>query len=533
MAPVSVIPIQIPRNCEIERISLVEETPSGPDKGAESAVDVRWSRPLPDRLLAVVQRPQTGQFRLDCVALVRGAPAPTGFLPLARVGLAPAAPMIVSWRAATGLALTVVPHEGTAGPRPILGSLELFADQPGPAYTLAAARPLLENANLPSEPERILAANDGQGVEPASAAGIGRAGEARVELSETHSALDQRGRLWGVTRFDLLSRDPLVQVKLPPGTRLFDVFVDGRVATDAVPARAARENVWEIRLLDSRWPRAVVVVFAGEIDMAQALGRGTRLEGPAVVGLPCAQTVWTFEYPLGMALEAGRPDEVVAQSDLVAIRSAAIDRLESDFRNSIVDCGPDVALRVQDFLTRRRREALSPLLSQWRHSMPRDSLAAEEDAPLLCLTLGPNAPELLVRMRRQTDPALVGRLLATAVLGTVAGGLWWLNRRRPAVVAGWLQAGGEWWLVPLLGILLGGWWVTMLLPVWPGGVFLTSGVLTAFVGWRSRRSLKAVAAHERQSVVTPQRADREGTVTQVSPSPITSAADVASSPDKA
>jgi len=157
----------------------------------------------------------------------------------------------------------------------------------------------------------------------------------------------------------------------------------------------------------------------------------------------------------------------------------------------------------------------------------------EEDAPLLCLTLGPNAPELLVRMRRQTDPALVGRLLATAVLGTVAGGLWWLNRRRPAVVAGWLQAGGEWWLVPLLGILLGGWWVTMLLPVWPGGVFLTSGVLTAFVGWRSRRSLKAVAAHERQSVVTPQRADREGTVSQVSPSPITSAADVASSPDKA
>ena len=533
VAPVSVIPIQVPRDCEIERISLVEETTAGPDKGAESAVDVRWSRPLPDRLLAVVQRPQTGQFRLDCVALVRGAPAPTGFLPLARVGLAPAAPMIVSWQAAAGLALTVVPHEGTAGPRPILGSLELFADQPGPAYTLAAARPLLENANPPSEPERMLAENDAQGGEPASAAGIDRAGEARVELSETHSALDQRGRLWGVTRFDLLSRDPLVQVKLPPGTRLFDVFVDGRVATDAVPARAARENVWEIRLLDSRWPRAVVVVFAGEIDMAQALGRGTRLEGPAVVGLPCVQTAWTFEYPRGMALEAGRPDEVVAQADLVAIRSAAIDRLESDFRNSIVDCGPDGALRVQDFLARRRREALSPLLSQWRHSMPPDSLAAGGDAPLLCLTLGPNAPVLRVRMRRQADPALVGRLLATAVLGTVAGGLWWLNRCRPAVLAAWLQAGGEWWLVPLLGILLGGWWVTMLLPVWPGGVLLTSGVLSAFVGWRSRRSLKGVAANDHQLIVAPHHADREGTVTQVSPSPMTSVTDIASSPDRA
>ena len=531
-APVSVIPIQVPRNCEIERISLVEETATGSEKNGESAVDVRWSRPLPDRLLAVVQRPQTGQFRLDCVALVRGAPAPTGFLPLARVGLAPAAPMIVSWQAVAGLALTVALQEGTAGARPVGGSLELFADQPGPAYTLATARPPVENAHLPSEPETMATANDAEAIEPASVAGIDRAGVARVELSETHSAIDQRGRLWGVTRFDLLSNDPLVRVKLPLGTRLFDVFVDGRAATDAVPARVARENVWEIRLLDSGWPRAVVVVFAGEIDMAQALGRGARLAGPAVVGLPCVQTAWTFEYPRGMTLQAGRPDEVVAQSDLTAMRSTAIDRLESDFRNSIVDCGPDVAVRVQDFLVRRRREALSPLLSQWRHSMPRDSVAAEGDAPPLCLMLGPQPPELLVRIRRQADPSLVGRLLATVVLGTSAGGLWWLNRRRPATLAAWLQAGREWWFVPLLGIVLGGWWITVLLPAWPGGLLLASGVLSAVVGWRSRPSFKAVAANDQRSIVTPQRTDREESVTQVSPSPVTAAADVASSPDR-
>jgi len=463
---------------------------------------------------------------------VRGAPAPTGFLPLARVGLAPAAPMIVSWRAIAGLALTVVPHEGTAGPRPSGGSVELFADQPGPAYTLSAARPLLENAQLPPEPEPMATANDAAVIEPASVAEINRAGEPRVELSETHSAIDQRGRLWGVTRFDLLSSDPLVRVRLPPGTRLFDVFVDGRAATDAVPARVARENVWEIRLLDSGWPRAVVVVFAGEIDLAQALGRGARLEGPAVMGLPCVQTAWTFEYPSGMTLEAGRPDEVVAQSDLVAIRSTAIDRLESDFRNSIVDWGPDVALRVQDFVARRRREALAPLLSQWRHSMPSESVEVEGDASLLCLALGRQAPELRVRLRRQADPGLVGRLLATAVLGVSAGGLWWLSRRRPATLAAWLQAGREWWLVPLLGILLGGWWITMLLPAWPGGVVLTSGVLFALVGWRSRRSFKAVAANDQRSVVTPPRADREESVTQVSPSPVTSATDIASFPDR-
>ena len=332
--------------------------------------------------------------------------------------------MIVSWRAAAGLDLRVVPQEWTGGPLPIGDSLELFADQAGPAYMLAVTPAVDEHDTPPPAPV----------AEAGSGPGPGPSGGPRVELAETHVTLDHRGRLWGVTRFDLLAGEPLVRVKLPPGMRLFDLFVDGRAATDATPARSARDHVWEIRLLDVRWPRAIVAVFAGEINLAEALGRGTSLAGPTVMDLPCVQTVWTLECPRGLALEVGQPGKVVAASDLLAIRRVAIERLETDFPKPGGEAGPEISLRVQDFLERRRREALSPLLAQWRRSMPPDGAAPQDTAPPLCITLGSAPAEVRLRLRRQIDPSLPGRLLATCALGICAGVIWWMNRRSAAAV---------------------------------------------------------------------------------------------------
>ena len=123
----------------------------------------------------------------------------------------------------------------------------------------------------------------------------------RVEFAETHLAVDARGRAWGVSRFDIVAADPVIRIRIPAGMRMFDVFVDGRIANDAVPARTSiAENAWELRLLDVGWPRSIVAIYAGDVSDGLPVDGVLEIPEPSIVGLSCLRSAWVVELPEGI-----------------------------------------------------------------------------------------------------------------------------------------------------------------------------------------------------------------------------------------
>jgi hypothetical protein len=206
----------------------------------------------------VVQQPRLGQFRLDIDLRIAAPLPPRGRLPLARARLRGGAPLLVTWQTELGLRLVVTP----AGTDPAtllrsdtLLSTELFEGDAAPEYLLQAAA----NAPPPASPDAI-----------APAAPRSAVTDSRLERTEMVASLDGRGRMRGIVRFDLLTDQPVVRVRLPAGMRLFDVLVDGR----AVPAVPRAANAWDVRLQDVDWPRALLVLFAGDLGSGFASSKG-------------------------------------------------------------------------------------------------------------------------------------------------------------------------------------------------------------------------------------------------------------------
>ena len=317
--------------------------------------------------------------------------------------------------------------------------------------------------------------------------------EARVELTETHLAIDARGRAWGVSRFDLVAEAPIVRVRIPAGMRLFEVFVDGRVAVEWLPSRRDGEDgdeTWDVRLLDVRWPRSVVAVFAGEIAGALPVGGRLAIDAAAIVGLPCRRWAWVVEHPQTLSLRPEPPLRAIDADGLAVVRGQALDALAPAFAAAVAAAPTGQEERLEEELARRRREAALPLPARpaqvgearrergpgW--AVPLRIVADEGDSP----------PTLLLEVSRGHSATLPGRLWATAAMLACFAALWETRRRTPAAERWASGILSTWWALPTAALLAGVVWASVLEPIWPGciAVAIASATLLARVPRRGR-----------------------------------------------
>ena len=124
-----------------------------------------------------------------------------------RARLGPAVPLLVSWTAEPPLVAAVEAAASAAWG----GAVEVPDGAPEPEYSLT----------LDEVQDDAVASGAAPPTDAARAS--------RVEAVEVRAAFDGRGRVHGLVRFDVVTRAPEVRLRLPPGVRLFDVLVDGRV----------------------------------------------------------------------------------------------------------------------------------------------------------------------------------------------------------------------------------------------------------------------------------------------------------------
>lgn len=463
------LPVALPTAAVIDRVAVFEDDPAAAAGAARLPVDVAWSRPKPETLLVVIQRPRAGRFRLEIDARVPGAPPTRGDMPLIR---SPAAitPLLAGWRTApdAGFAVTLA-----AEPQTELADgsqeFEVSPQDAGPAY-------LAPRRATPSSP---VAAGDvvSRTDQPASGGGL----DDRLALTDIHLAFDARGRGWGLVRFDLTSARPVLRLRLPPGLRLFDMLADGREA-DAVPVA---EGVWEVRLHDVRWPRTLVALFAGDVGPRIAAGAPTQFVPPRIEDLKSELVLWTIDAPPGLSLRVAEPARLLDPPAAAAMVRTARARIAEAFEQTVAAADATLRGRLLDFAEARRNGRTTSVEEAWTRSMgdrPRPGQAAGG-------TVVATDGDLVVRAERRGDDTVTARGVATLALAGITGLAWTLARRRPAwwpAVAAWIVR-----LAPVGVLLAGGAWIVLLTPTLPGWICLLAGVL-GLIGGR-RRSVESAS----------------------------------------
>ena len=512
------VPLELPPGCVIDRLNLFEESVQPLDPVERGAIDLRWSQLAPDRLTAMVQRPRAGRFRLELVAHLPRAPARAGRLPLLRALLDDTVPLAISWNTAPGTAV-------------LNRSAQRFADEPAPDYALDEPG---EFAGIPGgrpdEPRDAGAVAEAVD-DPAPATGSTAAAPApatrdqqgpRVELADVQLNVEDRGRAWGLARFDIVTNDPVVRLQLPQGMRLFDAFVDGHALVPGVPSLSEQANVWELRLHDVRWPRSLLVVFAGDLGGRLAEGAPLEVQPPLIVGLPCTRLLWTLRTPRGMPLRVAEPAIVVGADALASERAAAMRRLTGDFERSLAAADGPEQERLRDFLRLRDEQASAP------PAPGRDGVAPGEFVPAAYVVMQQTDSQLTIRAARQRDSTVPSRAVTTLATIALGGAALRIARRRPQ---DWLRVGG--WFFPCVAGILGVAWLFALAPAWPGGVLLAYAFGSAARAWLLRSQLNVGLGSGNASAAVPVLASdatvthmvagdaprRESSITQIAPFP--------------
>jgi len=407
------IPVDIPPEAVVDRVSLVRIDQPG-------AVDLSWARPGAEALTVVVQQPRLGRFRLDIDLRIAAPLPPRGRLPLARARLRGGAPLLVTWQTEPGLRLVVTP----AGTDPAtllrseaLLSTELFEGDAAPEYLLQAAA----TASTTPSPDAI------DPFTPRSAVT-----DSRLERTEVVASLDGRGRMRGIVRFDLLTDQPVVRVRLPAGMRLFDVLVDGR----AVPAVPRAVNAWDVRLQDVDWPRAFIVLFAGDLGSGFAAGEPVHVDAPVIEGLSGGDVWWTIEPPAGFALRIAEPARPLEMAELEAADADVRQRLDGVFDRVLGATSALERERLQALAAVRRVGARLAPEASWEGALrgsarPAASVATSASASRVgAFVTGADDGGITLRAIRDFDPTATGRAVATVALLCAGGGLWFAGRRR-------------------------------------------------------------------------------------------------------
>jgi len=342
------------------------------------------------------------------------------------------------------------------------------ADSPGPLTTLTAS----ETRDAPPTARESGAAPLGPG------AGIGSdLADVSVQV-----ALDGRGRVWGLARFDVAAGRPFVTLRMPAGIRLFDILVDGREAR-AVPRDG---DAWDVALHDIRWPRTILVVFAGDSGGRLERGDAVRLEPPRIDMVAAREILWTIDAPHGMRLRSVDPkvplDETQWEDHVAAARTRMAETFDTALENV---AGPESG-RLAAFARRRRLGEMPTLEAAWDRGF---TAAVAGRSRLRVAAAGDGG--VTVRGAPSVDPTAAIRAAVTAVilvLGVVASSA---VARWPEACRDVLRSGWPWGLAAA-GLA----WMATLRPVLPGVVMLVAGAgaVAARMPRRGRESAEAVAA---------------------------------------
>jgi len=449
--PLLELPIVVPPAAIIDGISILREPPGEPSDRPVQRMDIGWSREAADRIVAVVQRPETGRFRLQLDARLPIRPARRGRLPVARLATV-AGPLEIAWRTAPGMGVRI---EGLSAEPLAPGRIDLAAGEPPPSYILSR-----------TAAEAIDADEASAGDPPGEAAGR-RSVATTVDL-----AIDGLGRAWGLVRFDVVAPEPVVRIVLPAGLRLFDVRVDGQ----EVAALPADGNAWDVRLHDVAWPRSLVAVFAGSFGVRLADGGAIRLESPRLAGLPAAEVLWSIDTPAGFAVRVSEPASVLDPPAFAAAQGRVRDRIDAAFSDVIRAGGRSEREHLEGFAA-SRRDGGGPVGERSWYEARRGGRAAESGGTLIEPGGDGSVTIRAVRIRTGAGP---GRALATAAILGVVAACWLAARRFPDLSLRLAAVIRRWWWVAC-----GALWVATLEPAWPGAVLLAVGA------WLARRPVVA------------------------------------------
>ena len=491
------IPLDVPEGCLIDRIELFEDDVLHPETAERGAIDLRWSRATDTGVMAVVQRPRAGRFRLEVDARIPGRPAARGSMPCLRIGLADGSRTLIEWRAEDGLHATLeLPAAEETAARENgepahtgqfeTGQFELVAGDTPPTYVLESSPALSLPLEIETDPPPAVPVEDTAGQ------------NGWVELADIRLAVDERGRAWGLACFEVVSADQIVRIQLPRSWRLFDTVVDGRPVDCVVTAETSADNIWEMRLHDAGRPRSIVALFAGELVVGEQgrqllNGEPLALSPPHIVGMDCRQTIWTVHVPTGITLRVAAPARFVTLGDLQEERRAAQQRLRDDVQQAIEMSAGWQQDRVRAFLD-SRRDGVSVVADQaWDRALTALSSPFPQSPPLGIVTddqaTGTVAGQITIRVVRQRDPTAWGRAMATLSL-LACGGLAWMAARN-----GWSLQPAVWMrVIPALALLAGGVWAALLVPMWPGLLLMAGGAMALLRVWPSPRPTVAVEA---------------------------------------
>lgn len=390
------IPLDVPVAGIIDRVTLLSDDPAEP--GDRRPVGIEWTRSAADRVLVLVQRPRPGRYRLEVEARLLRRPAPRGRLPLVRARLGAAVPLLVTGAAQPPLVITLEP-----------------ADAAGRANTV-------ELADAAAAPEYALTTAEAPATEPAAPADARDAGVAAgVEWAEVQATCDGRGRLHGLARFDVVTAAPVVRLRLPPGMRLFDVLVDGRV----VAAEPRAIDAWDVPLGAAAWPRTILAVFAGDVGRAVADGRPLALAPPDIEGLSAADVHWRLRPPAGCALKVAPPARLLEPRSIDFARAAAGARIAADCERLAGGAVAPDRLRLESLAALRRTGTGSAAEAAWVRAGGWDAAM-----PIGAVTAG--AAPIVIRVAPLADTTLPARAAATLVLVATAGLAWTNAARRRA-----------------------------------------------------------------------------------------------------
>jgi len=252
--------------------------------------------------------------------------------------------------------------------------------------------------------------------------------------------------------------------------RVFDILVDGREAR-AVPGA---DDAWTVSLHDIRWPRTLLVVFAGEVAGRPADGDVILLEPPRIDGVRSAEVLWSIDSPDGIPLRLMGDSQPVDVVGWAVRRDAAVRRMADVFDRALENVAGPESGRLAAF-ARRREEGEPPALeSAWDRAF-----AAAAERRLFAVGAGDRG--ITLRAARVGDPTAASRGAATlAILGVLAAA-WGLTARRMVDVRRLLR---DLWPWALLGGGLG--WIVWLRPAVPGWTLLVVGALAVGVRFLPR-----------------------------------------------
>lgn len=434
--------VQLPAEAVVDRVAVTAEA-----EPRDASVEVVTARPSPDRLRVVFQRPTTGRFRGRIEARVPGPPSPRGTMPLLYAIELGNAPIEVSWAAwptfDVDVAAAAVP---VGGDRTIV---EVRPGEPGPEYALVETR-----------------ASDPREQRPAQADAAARATPAEdgIAAAEVLVVADGGERVRCLARFEVTTSRSSLGVVLPPGVRLFAALVDGREAR-ADPEGA---EAWRVSLDVAPWPRAIALLYAGDLGGRLDGGEPILLEPPRLQGLACGDLLWTVDIPADFGLRVVQPGSVLDASGVEAARAAMRSRVEAAFAAAGVRAGGREAERLQGLLNRRVTGAAEHAADPWA-----DAIGPGEDNELPRERVHVSAAgdgAVAIRVVRRADPSGPGRALATVGCAAALAACWSIGRLRPRETFAFLEAAWPW-----AAAAAGAVWVWTLEPALPGWTLLAVG----------------------------------------------------------